>query len=137
LREIFGAYGEMTKCKLVQKDGRSRGIAFVEYESAASALKAIKSENGVSHAGRQISVELSGKKPEFDAPRRHDDRGSAETNCVFCGNISFNTSEDTIRDFFSKVGEITSIRMARGDDGRPKGFCHIDFATVELAKEAI
>lgn len=42
----------MTKCKLVEKDGRSRGIAFVEYENAASALKAIESEDGSTHAGR-------------------------------------------------------------------------------------
>jgi RNA recognition motif-containing protein len=37
LGDIFGKYGKMTKCKLVQKDGRSRGIGFVEYENAESA----------------------------------------------------------------------------------------------------
>ena len=64
LDKIFGRHGTMTKCKLVMKDGRSRGIAFVEYENAESAAKAIKAENGSTHAGREISVELSGKKPE-------------------------------------------------------------------------
>lgn len=52
LGEIFGKYGTMTKCKLVQQNGRSRGIAFVEYENADSARKAISSENNSSHMGR-------------------------------------------------------------------------------------
>lgn len=49
LSTIFGKYGTMTKCKLVQQNGRSRGIAFVEYENASSARKAIEGENGSSH----------------------------------------------------------------------------------------
>jgi len=52
LADIFGKYGKMAKCKLVQQNGRSRGIAFVEYENAESAQKAISAENGSSHEGR-------------------------------------------------------------------------------------
>jgi RNA recognition motif-containing protein len=52
---------------------------------------------------------------------------------VFCGNISFNTSEDSIRDFFSKAGDITSVRIATGEDGRPRGFCHIEFGSHAMA----
>jgi RNA recognition motif-containing protein len=53
----------MTKCKLVQANGRSRGIAFIEYESASSAKKAIDAENGANHMGRDITVDYSGQKP--------------------------------------------------------------------------
>ena len=63
LAKIFGKYGKMTKCKLVQQNGRSRGIAFVEYESASAAKKALEAENGQSHAGRDITVDFSGNKP--------------------------------------------------------------------------
>jgi nucleolin len=66
LAKIFGKYGKMSKCKLIQQNGRSRGIAFIEYESAASAKKALDAENGQSHAGRDITVDFSGNKP--DAP---------------------------------------------------------------------
>jgi RNA recognition motif-containing protein len=56
---------------------------------------------------------------------------------VFCGNISFNTSEDSIRDFFSKAGDITSVRIATGEDGRPRGFAHIEFGSHAMAQEAL
>lgn len=87
--------------------------------------------------GRQISVQLSGNKPDGDQGQRGGDRDTADSNCVFCGNISFNTSEDSVRDFFAKAGDITTVRIALGDDGRPRGFCHIEFATPDMAKEAL
>lgn len=127
----------MTKCKLVQQNGRSRGIAFVEYENAESARKAIASENGSSHMGRQITVDLSGKKPDGGQVRPSGSGDNADSNCVFCGNISFNTSEDSVRDFFAKAGDITSVRIATGEDGRPRGFCHIEFASPAMAQEAL
>ena len=52
----------MTKFKLVQAGGRSRGIAFVEYDNYASAAKAIAGENHETHMGREITVEFSGNK---------------------------------------------------------------------------
>jgi len=45
------------------QNGRSRGIAFIEYENASSAKKAIDSENGATHMGREITVDFSGNKP--------------------------------------------------------------------------
>lgn len=63
LEKIFGKHGTMSKCKLLMSNGRSRGIAFVQYENIESAKKAIKAENGASHMGREISVEFAGQKP--------------------------------------------------------------------------
>lgn len=136
LNKIFGKYGTMTKCKLIQQNGRSRGIAFVEYDNAASAKKAVDAENGSTHKGREISVEFSGNKKQGESgPAATTD--NAESNCVFCGNISFNTSEDSVRDFFQKAGDITSVRIAMGEDGRARGFCHIEFASHAMAQEAL
>ena len=134
LAKIFGKYGKMSKCKLIQQNGRSRGIAFVEYESAADAKKAMESENGQSHAGRDITVDFSANKS--NAPQGGD-RDNSESNTVFVGNMSFNTSEDSVRDFFSKVGGITSVRIAVGEDGRARGFCHVEFESAAAAKEAL
>jgi nucleolin len=92
----------MTKCKLVQANGRSRGIAFIEYESASSARKAIDAENGANHMGRDITVDYSGQKPQASNDR--DNGADEETNTLFVGNISFNTSENSVRDFFAKCG---------------------------------
>ena len=63
LSKIFGKYGNMTKCKLITANGRSKGIAFVEYDNSSSAQAAVDGENGQTHLGRQIAVELAGNKP--------------------------------------------------------------------------
>jgi len=52
LNEIFSAYGTMTKCKLLMSNGRSKGLAFIEYETHAEAAAAVEGEHGNSHCGR-------------------------------------------------------------------------------------
>jgi len=136
LEKIFGKYGTMSKCKLLVSNGRSRGIAFVQYENIESANKAIKAENGATHMGREISVEFAGQKKEGG-----DSRGAAqeggESSTLFVGNMSFNSNEDSVRDFFHKCGPIVSVRVAVGDDGRNRGFCHVEFENPEAAKAAL
>lgn len=94
----------MTKCKLITANGRSKGIAFVEYDNSSSAQAAVDGENGQTHLGRQIAVELAGNKPQPDGPTS---AAPGESNCVFCGNIGFYTTEETIRAFFSQAGNVT------------------------------
>ena len=134
LYTIFGKYGEMTKCKLVMKDGQSRGIAFIEYGTHAEAAKALAGENGKDHAGRVISIEYSGNKPATDGAVSG---APGESNCIFCGNIGFYTTEDTIRGFFGQKAEVTAVRIAMGEDGRARGFCQVEFATPADAVKAM
>lgn len=135
LAKIFGKYGTMSKCKLVQQNGRSRGIAFIEYEKASSAQKAKDAEDGQTHMGREINVDFSGNKP--NAPAGGDNNASGEeSNTLFVGNISFNTSEDSVRDFFNKF-TVNSVRIAMGEDGRARGFCHVEFDSHANAKDAL
>jgi nucleolin len=37
--------------------------------------------------------------------------GEGESDTLFVGNMSWNSSEDTLREFFSGCGEILNIRM--------------------------
>ena len=136
LEKIFGKHGTMSKCKLLMSNGRSRGIAFVQYESVSSAKAAIKAENGASHMGREISVEFAGQKPAQSNDRAGGDAGG-ESSTLFVGNMSFQSSEDSVRDFFHKCGPIVSVRIAQGDDGRNRGFCHVEFESPEAAKSAL
>ena len=126
LAEIFGKYGTMTKCKLVEANGHSRGIAFIEYDNHASAAAAVAGENENTHCGRQITVEFSGNKPGENGPTS---AAPGESTCVFCGNIGFYTTEETIRGFFGQAGNVTAVRIALGEDGRARGFCHVEFET--------
>lgn len=136
LEDIFGKHGTMTKCKLIMAGGRSRGIAFVEYESEQNAQKAINAENDANHAGRQIQVEFSGNKGG-DSRRDNNGAGNEESSTLFVGNMGFRTNENTIRDFFARAGGVTQVRIAEDHDGRPRGFCHVEFETHEQAKAAL
>lgn len=97
LRSHFEKHGELTKVKLIQKDGRSRGIAFVEYARPEDAAKAL-SENGVELDGRVITVEFSGDSKPAPGGPSSGQPGVATT--IFCGNISFRSTEDSIWGFF-------------------------------------
>lgn len=132
LRAHFEKYGALTKVKLIMSGGRSKGIAFIEYEHAKDAHTAVEAENGNYLDGRQMGVELSGNKPE-----RTSSGVAGESNTVFCANMSFKTSEDSIYNFFGQAGQVAAVRIAMNEDGRPRGFCHVEFASPADAAEAM
>jgi len=54
------------------------------------------------------------------------------------GNLSFDTSEGEIGDFFGPaVDRITSIRVVTGHDGKPKGFAYVEFGSLDDLKKAL
>jgi nucleolin len=42
-----------------------------------------------------------------------------------------------IKDLFSKCGAIKDVRIPFHDDGRPKGFAHVEFETNDAAASAL
>ncbi len=57
---------------------------------------------------------------------------------IYIGNMSFDTTEDTVRQAFEAYGEINSINLISDrETGRPKGFGFVEMANDEQAKAAI
>lgn len=58
LRDLFSAYGQVTRARTVtdRETGRPRGFGFVEMSSADDAQKAIDALNGKEFLGRQLTV---------------------------------------------------------------------------------
>ncbi len=57
---------------------------------------------------------------------------------IYCGNISYNTGEDDLRDLFARYGEVTAVRVITDrDTGRSKGFGFVEMSDDDQAKEAI
>ena len=52
-------------------------------------------------------------------------------------NLPWSATEDDIHQFFQEAGPIYQVRLAIDHDGRPKGFGHVEFETVEGAASAI
>ena len=57
---------------------------------------------------------------------------------VYVGNVSFQTTEDIVRDLFAAHGEVVSVRMITDrETGRFRGFLFVEMATAEQAEAAI
>lgn len=57
---------------------------------------------------------------------------------VFVGNLSFRVTEEAIRELFSTVGMVESIKLITDmHTGRPKGFGFVEMASDDEAEKAI
>jgi RNA recognition motif-containing protein len=57
---------------------------------------------------------------------------------LYVGSISFNATEESLKDLFSSIGEVESVKVITDrDTGRSKGFGFIEMSSEEDAKKAI
>lgn len=57
---------------------------------------------------------------------------------LYVGSLSFDTTEDSLKDFFSQAGTVTSVSIITDKfTGRSKGFGFVDMSSEEEAKKAI
>src|SRR5690349_22274084 len=57
---------------------------------------------------------------------------------IYVGNMSFNTTSDTIREEFAKYGEVTDVHVVMDrDTGRPRGFAFVTMGSQAEAAKAI
>ena len=60
------------------------------------------------------------------------------TKNLYVGNLSYDTTEDTLRTLFAEYGEIESVRLISDRyTGRSKGFAFVEMSTEQAAQEAI
>jgi cold-inducible RNA-binding protein len=57
---------------------------------------------------------------------------------LYVGNLSYNVSEDDLRELFSQAGEIKEVTLIMDrDTRRPKGFGFVEFVTQADSEKAI
>ena len=82
--------------------------------------------------GRTIWVEFSGQ-----AAGGYKPQGDGEVNTIFVGNLGFRTEQWAIEEFFKGCGSITSVRIAQDENGRSRGFAHVEFSSNSEAVEGM
>jgi nucleolin len=121
----------LTKCRHLY----DKGCAFVEFSSHEEAAKAVAAVNGAALDGSNIEVMFSKATP---ASAVAGGAAAGEANTVFCGNLGFRTTEETIRYFFEQCGTVQAVRIAKdAETERPRGFAHIEFAAPADAAKAV
>jgi RNA recognition motif-containing protein len=57
---------------------------------------------------------------------------------LYVGNLSYDTSEDTLRTLFGEFGEVEAVNVITDRyTGRPRGFAFVEMAEEQPAMEAI
>lgn len=59
-------------------------------------------------------------------------------NRLFVGNLSYQTVDSDLQDYFSQAGVVTSVNVMMDKiTGRSRGFAFVEFATPEEAAKAV
>eukprot|EP00927_Polykrikos_kofoidii_P076480 TRINITY_DN73566_c0_g1_i1.p1 TRINITY_DN73566_c0_g1~~TRINITY_DN73566_c0_g1_i1.p1 ORF type:complete len:347 (-),score=90.69 TRINITY_DN73566_c0_g1_i1:118-1158(-) len=116
----FSDYGEIDK---VSTDAW-RGLAWIKYETTEGATEALK-KDGDEYWGRTVGVSLAFK-----------DLG-ALFEAYIRGIPTTNTDDAPIKKLFEPCGDIFSMRVIRGDDGKAKGIAYVKFTTEESLNKAV
>lgn len=60
------------------------------------------------------------------------------SSSIHVGNLSFNVTEDQLREAFGQYGSVTSVNIIMDrDTGRPRGFAFVEMADGKEAAAAI
>lgn len=134
LARIFEESGvvEMVEMIYDKATERSRGFAFVTMSTVEEAKAAIQKFNGSEVGGRFLRVNF----PEFPRGSRRQISRPFGSNVadsphrVYVGNLSYSTTEDTLRSTFEKVGNVLSARLiVDRETGRSRGFGFVTFSS--------
>ncbi len=59
-------------------------------------------------------------------------------NRLFVGNLSYQTMENDLQEYFSQAGVVTSVNLMLDKvTGKSRGFAFVEFATAEEANKAV
>jgi cold-inducible RNA-binding protein len=62
----------------------------------------------------------------------------AVTKKLYVGNLSYDTTEDTLRELFAAIGEVASVALITDrQTGRSKGFAFVEMTDDAAAQKAI
>ena len=76
-------------------------------------------------------------QPRAKRPRPEDAGPASAEATVFVRNVPYAADEEAIRAAFASCGEVVEIHFGIGQDGRPRGYCHVEFRTPEAAQAAL
>lgn len=139
IKNFFGECGTVADVEIIkQKDGRSRGFAFVTMASGEEAQAVIDKFDSSELSGRIIRVEFAKK---FKKPSRSPPAGPppGETrHKLYVSNLAWKVRSNNLREFFSANFNPVSVRVVfDGPSGRSAGYGFVSFATKEEAESAI
>lgn len=135
VRELFEAHGTVTDVSVPEnKYGEgSRGFAFVNMATREDMEKACASLDQTEIAGRTVFVSESVPRGgERKKPNRKDNVDGMK---LYVGNISFDTSAETLKSFFGEYGAVTDVYIPFDQSrGVSRGYAFVTMSKEDAEK---
>jgi len=151
LGEVFEDHGKVQECTVMfdRNTGRSRGFAFVTFETMESAEAAKAALDGAEVGGRNLRVTFpllregggrGERRPfrDFDGPAVTNRQNFPEGTRCYVGNLAWTTDSKELGDLATQYGTVLEARVVTDrETGRSRGFGFLAFETVEEADSAV
>eukprot|EP01065_Artemidia_motanka_P002700 TRINITY_DN1126_c2_g3_i1.p1 TRINITY_DN1126_c2_g3~~TRINITY_DN1126_c2_g3_i1.p1 ORF type:complete len:584 (+),score=285.29 TRINITY_DN1126_c2_g3_i1:89-1753(+) len=132
LHDTFASFGTILSCKVAtDEQGRSRGYGFVHFASEEAADEAVGKVNGMLLSQQMVYVGKFERKEKKIAKLE-----STYTNC-YVKHFQKGLKDDEIKAYFGKFGEISSLLVRRGEDGKALGFAFVNFKDHGAADKCV
>jgi polyadenylate-binding protein len=127
VRSLFADFGRIMSLRLPMnpKTKEPRGIAYINFETKEQAAKAIADANNKEIAGETVTVE------PWKNPAATRELQKEQFTNTFIRNLRADTTQENLREWFGKYGEITSCAIRPALDNTVHGF--VSFKTHEEA----
>ena len=156
-KALFADCGEVQRIKYLMKEEQFTGNCFLDFNTVDEATKAV-ALNGTEFKGRPLRLNFSkgkkkddswggGDKPKWGGAaaggrteRPYKPQGAKPDGCteLFCGNLPWSVTDESIADFFKSAGTVTNTRWLNDkESGDFKGVGFISFGTTEEVDAAV
>lgn len=140
IKNLFGQCGTAKDVEIIkQKDGRSRGYAFVTMSSGEEAQAVVEKFDSFEVSGRIIRVEFAKRFRRPPPPPPPNVPPAKETrHKLYVSNLAWKARSTHLRELFSENFNPVSSRVVfESPSGRSAGYGFVSFATREEAEAAI
>ncbi|KAI1710389.1 RNA recognition motif domain-containing protein [Ditylenchus destructor] len=123
LHRYFSQFGDIFECHIVyNEDNLSKGFGYVTYKSQDSVDRALNSQ--------PHSIDSQVVTVEHTPPRPRE-------LTMFVGNLSPKTTDESLRKYFSKYGQLTQSEVKiDSKTGQSRGFGYVGFRSKEELERA-
>jgi len=147
LQSYFGQFGEITDCIVMKNPatGKSRGFGFVSFKDS-STVDVILSTKNHQVDGRTVDAKACNARGTMPKPQGSRGGGGGNgggggmigrTTKIFVGGLPNNIDESTIKDSFSRFGNVTEVViMFDHEKGRSRGFGFLTFDNEDSVEQA-
>jgi len=131
IARYFSRWGEVMECKLVKyppPDNRSKGFAFVSFDSA-DAKNRCYADRPHSIDEKDVDIRLSDKQGRSgsDPAANKMDLEDVKFRRLFVGNLDKDWGESVVQEYFGSLGDVEECTVKRGQQGESLGFAFMTF----------